>query len=144
MKVDLVIRGARVVTHAGEFHGGVAVDDGRIVAVGADDALPGGEREIDADGHATSSTLTGRNFLSPACSMLGPCGVVMLGSIGLSCANGAVTMLSALKAMSVAQLWARKGTRTFTTSANSRNALDRERIPQGCCRRDCRSTGRAS
>jgi hypothetical protein len=27
MKVDLVIRGARVVTHAGEFHGGVAVDD---------------------------------------------------------------------------------------------------------------------
>jgi dihydroorotase-like cyclic amidohydrolase len=52
MKVDLVIRNARVVTHAGEFHGGVAVEDGRIVAVGTDDILPAATREIDADGHA--------------------------------------------------------------------------------------------
>lgn len=52
MKVDLVIRGARVVTHAGEFHGGVAADAGKIVAVGSDDALPEGRREIDADGRA--------------------------------------------------------------------------------------------
>jgi dihydroorotase-like cyclic amidohydrolase len=50
MKADLVIRNARVVTHAGEFHGGVAARDGRIVAVGADDALPDGQRVIDADG----------------------------------------------------------------------------------------------
>lgn len=50
MTVDLVIRGARVVTHAGEFRGGVAVDGGRIVATGADEALPRGRREIDAAG----------------------------------------------------------------------------------------------
>ena len=50
MKADLVVRGARVVTHAGEFHGGVAARDGRIVAVGADDALPDANRVIDADG----------------------------------------------------------------------------------------------
>jgi dihydroorotase-like cyclic amidohydrolase len=50
MKADLVIRGARVVTHAAEFNGGVAAHDGRIVAVGADDSLPQGERVIDADG----------------------------------------------------------------------------------------------
>ena len=50
MKADLVIKSARVVTHAGEFHGGVAVADGRIVAVGADEALPAGAREIDAGG----------------------------------------------------------------------------------------------
>jgi dihydroorotase-like cyclic amidohydrolase len=50
MKADLVIRNARVVTHAGEFHGGVAARDGRIVAVGADDALPDAQRVIDAEG----------------------------------------------------------------------------------------------
>ena len=52
MKADLVVRNAHVVTHTGEFHGGVAVSDGRIAAVGADDALPGASREIDADGRA--------------------------------------------------------------------------------------------
>jgi dihydroorotase-like cyclic amidohydrolase len=50
MKADLVIRNARVVTHAGEFHGGVATSDGRIVAVGANEALPDGHRVVDADG----------------------------------------------------------------------------------------------
>lgn len=52
MKVDLAIRNARVVTHAGEFHGGVAVEDGVIAAVGADEVLPPAERVIDADGRA--------------------------------------------------------------------------------------------
>lgn len=52
MKADLVIRNARVVTHAGEFHGGVASLDGRIVAVGGDDALPDATRVIDAEGRA--------------------------------------------------------------------------------------------
>lgn len=52
MKADLVIRNARVVTHSGEFRGGVAVKDGLIAAVGSNDALPAGVREIDADGHA--------------------------------------------------------------------------------------------
>jgi len=52
MKADLVIRNARVVTHAGEFHGGVASLDGRIVAVGSDAALPDATRVVDADGRA--------------------------------------------------------------------------------------------
>jgi len=50
MNADLVIRNARVVRHDGEFHGGVAVKDGRIVLTGADSALPRGHREIDAEG----------------------------------------------------------------------------------------------
>jgi dihydroorotase-like cyclic amidohydrolase len=50
MKADLVIRNARVVTHAGEFHGGVATAEGRIVALGDDAILPAAGREIDADG----------------------------------------------------------------------------------------------
>jgi dihydroorotase-like cyclic amidohydrolase len=50
VKADLVIRNARVVTHAGETFGGVAVDGEQIVAVGSDDALPSAAREIDADG----------------------------------------------------------------------------------------------
>lgn len=48
--VDLVIRNARVVTHWGEFHGGVAIVDERIVAVGGDTVLPAARRTIDADG----------------------------------------------------------------------------------------------
>lgn len=50
MTADLVIKGARVVTHAGEFFGGVACSDGLIVACGADESLPRGHREIDAGG----------------------------------------------------------------------------------------------
>ena len=50
MKADLVIRNARVVRHDGEFHGGVAVRDGKIVATGADDSLPEAARVIDAEG----------------------------------------------------------------------------------------------
>jgi dihydroorotase-like cyclic amidohydrolase len=50
VKADLVIRNARVVTHTGETFGGVAIQGERIVAVGTDDALPAGTREIDADG----------------------------------------------------------------------------------------------
>src|SRR5262245_23559038 len=50
MKADLVIRNARVVTHLGEFHGGIAAVGGQIAAVGADEALPAGAREIDAGG----------------------------------------------------------------------------------------------
>lgn len=50
MKVDLVLRDGRVVTHLGEFHGGVAIHEGRIVAVGERDALPAATREIDLGG----------------------------------------------------------------------------------------------
>jgi len=50
MSADLVIRNARVIRHDGEFHGGVAVKDGKIVATGTDQDLPSGAREIDAQG----------------------------------------------------------------------------------------------
>lgn len=50
MKADLVIRNARVVDHDGEFFGGVAVKDGLIAVTASNDALPSGEREIDAGG----------------------------------------------------------------------------------------------
>ncbi len=50
MNADLVIRNARVVRHDGEFHGGVAVKDGKIVMTGSDEALPQGHRDIDAGG----------------------------------------------------------------------------------------------
>ncbi len=50
MQADLVLQGGRVVTHAGEFHGGVAVRDGKIVALGADGELPPAARTVDLDG----------------------------------------------------------------------------------------------
>lgn len=50
MKADLLLHGGRIVTHAGEFHGGVATSDGRIVAVGDRQALPSATREIDLEG----------------------------------------------------------------------------------------------
>src|SRR5262245_34835636 len=50
MKVDLVIRNARVVDHDGEFEGGVAVNGGSIVVTGANEALPEAKRTIDAEG----------------------------------------------------------------------------------------------
>jgi len=50
MKADLVIRNARVVDHAGEYHGGIAISDGLIAVTGTDASLPRGKREIDAEG----------------------------------------------------------------------------------------------
>ena len=49
-KVQLVIRRARVVGPNGILEGGIAVDNGLIVAVGQDAGLPPAEREIDAAG----------------------------------------------------------------------------------------------
>ena len=46
--VELVIRNGTVVTSRGRFHGGVAIEGERIVAVGADESLPRGHRVIDA------------------------------------------------------------------------------------------------
>lgn len=48
--VGLVVRNARVVTPSGTIRGGVACDDGVIVAVGADATLPEGKTDVDADG----------------------------------------------------------------------------------------------
>jgi len=50
VKADLVLRNGRIVSHDGEFSGGVAVRDGRIVALGQDDDLPPATRTIDLDG----------------------------------------------------------------------------------------------
>jgi len=50
MKADLVIKNARVVDFRGEFAGGVAVADGKIVAAGPSASLPAARRTIDAAG----------------------------------------------------------------------------------------------
>jgi dihydroorotase (multifunctional complex type) len=50
MSVDLLLYNGRVITHDGEFYGGVAIRDGRIVAVGDRESLPSGIREIDLEG----------------------------------------------------------------------------------------------
>ena len=50
MTVDLVIRDALIVTPQARRHGGVAVDNGRIVAIGRTDAMPPARRVIDAGG----------------------------------------------------------------------------------------------
>lgn len=48
--VELVIKNARVVTENGEFTGGVAINEGRIVSLGSNDILPTADRSIDAEG----------------------------------------------------------------------------------------------
>jgi dihydroorotase (multifunctional complex type) len=50
MKADLVLHSGRVVSHIGEFHGGVAVRDGKIVAIGDRDDLPPATKTIDLEG----------------------------------------------------------------------------------------------
>jgi allantoinase len=50
MNADLVVRNARIVRHDGEFFGGLAAKDGKILSIGTNEALPQGKREIDADG----------------------------------------------------------------------------------------------
>lgn len=47
---DIVFKNGLVVTPAGVIEGGIAVVDGKIAAVGGDDFLPAGEREIDLAG----------------------------------------------------------------------------------------------
>ncbi|WP_116654270.1 dihydroorotase [Pelagibacterium sediminicola] len=50
MKADLVIKNARVIRHDGEFFGGVAIKDQKVIATGANDVLPEAARTIDAAG----------------------------------------------------------------------------------------------
>ena len=50
-QADLQVHNARVVTPSGTILGGVAAEDGQIVAVGADSTLPDADRTIDADGN---------------------------------------------------------------------------------------------
>ena len=50
MTVDLVIRNARLVDEHEDMFGGIAVNEGKIVALASSDALPAARREIDAEG----------------------------------------------------------------------------------------------
>ena len=50
MPADLVLRNGRLVTPAGIRQGGVAVRDGRITAVAADEDLPSASETIDCGG----------------------------------------------------------------------------------------------
>lgn len=49
--VDLVINNVTVVTEKDSFNGGVAVHQGRVVAMGSNDVLPGADRTIDGQGY---------------------------------------------------------------------------------------------
>ena len=48
--IDLVIRNCRVVTHDMTIHGGVAIKEGKIVAIGFDEDLPESKEVIDGKG----------------------------------------------------------------------------------------------
>src|SRR3974390_1580225 len=48
MKADLGVKKGTIGTPEATFKGGVAIHDGKIVAIGADDTLPEGNRTIDA------------------------------------------------------------------------------------------------
>jgi dihydroorotase len=50
MKADLVVKNGWIVTPDATVEGGVAIADGKFVAIGASDALPDGKRVIDAKG----------------------------------------------------------------------------------------------
>ena len=47
---DLVITGGTIVTDQAGFRGAVAVKDGRILAVGADESMPAARETFDATG----------------------------------------------------------------------------------------------
>ncbi len=68
MKVDLVIKNARIVTPRGIVEGGIAVENGVIVALAKDPNLPEGDRIIDAGGkHVLPGVLDGHahTYLPP-------------------------------------------------------------------------------
>jgi len=50
MPVDSVITNGKIVTQNDVFRGSVAIDDGKIVAIGDENALPAADRAIDASG----------------------------------------------------------------------------------------------
>jgi dihydropyrimidinase/allantoinase len=48
--VDLVLKNSKLVTPAGIFEGGVAVESGKIVAIGKDATLPNADKDVDLHG----------------------------------------------------------------------------------------------
>src|SRR5438094_4932691 len=67
MKVDLVVKGGWVVTSQETFKGGVAISNGKFVAIGTDDSLPDGKEVIDAgDKHILPGLIDGHvHFREP-------------------------------------------------------------------------------
>ncbi|MDB5559604.1 MAG: allantoinase, partial [Enterovirga sp.] len=51
MKADLVVKNGWVVTPEHTFRGGVAISDGKFVAIGTDESLPEGRETIDVGGN---------------------------------------------------------------------------------------------
>lgn len=51
MKADLVIKNGWIVTPEATTYGGVAISDGKFVAIGTNEILPEGKQVVDADGH---------------------------------------------------------------------------------------------
>jgi dihydroorotase len=51
MQADLVIKNGWIVTPEATTHGGVAISDGKFVAIGTSETLPDGKQVIDAAGH---------------------------------------------------------------------------------------------
>ena len=49
-RADLVIKNGKIVSSQGIIEGGVAIKDGKFIAVGTDSALPDGQRVIDVGG----------------------------------------------------------------------------------------------
>src|SRR2546427_3228425 len=67
MKADLVVKGGWVVTSQETFKGGVAISNGKFVAIGTDDSLPDGKEVIDAgDKHILPGLIDGHvHFREP-------------------------------------------------------------------------------
>ncbi|PYS09408.1 MAG: allantoinase, partial [Acidobacteria bacterium] len=67
MKADLVVKGGWVVTPQETFKGGVAISNGKFVAIGTDDSLPDGKDVIDAgDMHILPGLIDGHvHFREP-------------------------------------------------------------------------------
>src|SRR5439155_24464691 len=67
MKADLVVKGGWVVTPHETFKAGIAISDGKFVAIGTDDSLPDGKEVIDAkDKHILPGLIDGHvHFREP-------------------------------------------------------------------------------
>jgi len=67
MKADLVVKGGWVVTSQETFKGGVAISNGKFVAIGTDDSLPDGKEVIDVrDKHILPGLIDGHvHFREP-------------------------------------------------------------------------------
>src|SRR5439155_20068488 len=91
MKADLVVKGGWVVTTQETFKGGVAISDGKFVAMGTDDSLPEGKEVIDArDKHILPGLIDGHvHFREPGLTYKEDFGTVSTGAVG-----GAITPVS--------------------------------------------------